>query len=528
MIDAAALAREAVATARAHPHDAPVAIHAAMALFHVGDIPQSLHYARMATSLDPASSSALRVLSGILNAAGERSEAIAVALEAVRIAPAGAELRLHLGGLLAAESRWKEAAEHLSTHAVSAAPTAHGWHLLSAVLRQLGRTERATAAAREAVRTDPEMIEYRLHLASLLSCRALHSLALHEVRLAQALDHENPTVWTMLSSLHAALGDLPQALLAAEKAAALAGDTPAALAQLAYVAGLCRVPMPDGNPKVWLDVPVRATKPRPAPRRPTFTEDLATRWQVIFAIMLRDIRTRFGHTRLGYFWAIMEPITHLMTLGVIFYVLNHGTAPVGDNLFLFYITGLVPFLMFSHVSHDIMSAGEANNAMLHLPIVKRTDVMIAHALRQFGTEAWVGIVIFSVAGLLGERGVPADPLKAMLAIICIWLLAVGVGAVNLVIIAMFPSYDIVFGAVLRLLYVASGIYYSPIAMPDWARDALSYNPILQGTEFFRIGFFPQYDPHWVDVSYLLTWIGASIGIGFALERAMRHRMVVYS
>jgi capsular polysaccharide transport system permease protein len=528
LTDYTVLAQEAVATAQAHPDDAPVAVHAAMMLFHAGDIQRALHYARAAVSLDDGSSSALRVLSGILNAVDKRPEAIEIAEQAVRIAPVDAELRLHLGGLLAAESRWKEAAAHLSEHVVSPAPTAHGWRLLSAVLNQLGRTERATAAAREAVVRDPGTTEYRLHLASLLSIRALHGFALREVLQAHSQDPENPSVWSMLSAIHAALGELPQALRAAEKAVELAGQDTAARAQLAYIAGLCAMPVPAGDRTVWSDAPVRVAKPRPAYRQSTLSEDLATRWQVIFAIMLRDIRTRFGHTRLGYFWAIMEPITHLLTLGTVFYFLNHGTAPVGDNLFLYYITGLVPFLMFSHVSHDIMSAGEANNAMLHLPIVKRTDIMVAHALRQFGTELCVGIIIFSVAGLLGHRGVPADPLTALAAVTCIWLLAVGVGAFNLIIFEMFPSYETIYAALLRLLYVASGIYYSPLVMPDWARDILIYNPILQGIEFFRSGFFTQYDPHWVDVPYLLTWIVASIGIGFALERAMRHRMVVYS
>ena len=116
----------------------------------------------------------------------------------------------------------------------------------------------------------------------------------------------------------------------------------------------------------------------------------------------------------------------------------------------------------------------------------------------------------------------------MAAILLLWLLAVGVGAFNLVVVEMFPSYETVYAAFLRLLYVASGIYYSPIARPDWIREALAWNPILQGIEFFRSGFFPQYQPHWLDPAYLLVWVVAAIGLGFGLERALRARMVVYT
>jgi capsular polysaccharide transport system permease protein len=255
-------------------------------------------------------------------------------------------------------------------------------------------------------------------------------------------------------------------------------------------------------------------------------DDIATRWQVIYAMILRGIRTKFGHTRLGYVWAIMEPISHLLTLGVVFFSLNHNPAPVGENLFLYYVTGLAPYLMFSHVSHEVMEAAEANQPMLQLPIVKRTDVILAQGIRQFATELCVGSVIFSIAALMNLQGAPADPLTSMAAIALLWLLAMGIGAFNLVICEFFPSYETFFNALVRLLYFSSGIYYSPISMPDTIRFWLEWNPILQAIEFFRSGFYYQYDPHWLDVNYLLIWVLASVVIGFALERATRTKMMV--
>ncbi|MEA2731738.1 MAG: capsular polysaccharide transport system permease protein [Acetobacteraceae bacterium] len=530
--DYRALAKEAVATTEGQPGDVAVLLNAAMMLLYAGDIVQSKRFAREAVAADAGSFSALRTLSGILDAAGERAEAISIGNAAIGLAPSNAEVRLHVGAMLAAERRWREAAEHLSVHVVSPAATPVGWRLLSSVLHQAGNTGRATEAAREAVMADSDNIEYRLNLVSLLNARRLHAQAFTEVCAAVAQAPANGTAWRALSGVHAALGQFNEALRAAERAVELAADDPECRAHLAYVARLCVLPVASAESAAaaasWSVARRPAARPRTMRRTASLFEDIVTRWRVIYAIMLRDIRTRFGHTKLGYFWAIMEPITHLMTLGMVFYAVNQAPPPVGDNLFLFYITGLVPFLMFSHVSHDVMSAAEANNAMLQLPIVKRTDIMVAHALRQFATELCVGIIIFSIAGLLGQRGMPADPLTAFAAVTLLWVLALGVGAFNLVVVELFPSYETLYASVIRLLYVASGIYFSPIAMPDWIRDALAWNPILQGIEFFRSGFFPQYAPHWLDVNYLLLWVVASIGIGFALERSLRARMVVYS
>jgi capsular polysaccharide transport system permease protein len=527
-----ALAREAVTTAESHPNDFAVLLNAAQMLLNAGDIARSKHFARGAVAADATSFIALRTLSGILDAAGERTEAISVGDEAIMLAPGNAEVRLHVGAMLAAEGRWREAAEHLSVHVVSPAANPVGWRLLSSVLHQSGNTARATDAAREAVAADPNNIEYRLNLASLFNARVLYDQALNEIYTALAQAPANATIWLALSGVHAALGQLGEALQAAERAVELAGDDAACRAHLAYVADLCALPVSNAEPAAaaatWSVTRRQTTSPRAIRPAAGLSEDIVIRWRVIYAIMLRDIRTRFGHTKLGYFWAIMEPITHLLTLGSIFYAMNHSPPPVGDDLFLFYITGLVPFLMFSHVSHDVMSAAEANNAMLQLPIVKRTDIIAAHALRQFATELVVGIIIFSIAALLGQRGLPADLPTAFAGVTLLWLLAVGIGAFNLVVVELFPSYETLYAAIVRLLYLLSGIYFSPMAMPDWIRDLLVWNPVLQGIELFRSGFFPQYAPHWLDVNYLLLWVVASLGVGFALERSTRARMVVYS
>lgn len=529
--DFTALARDAVAAAEARPGDVTVLLHASMMLLQAVDIQRAKEFARAAAAAAPENFVALRTLSGILDAAGEAAEAICVGSDAIRLEPANAEVRLHVGALLAGQRRWREAAEHLAVYVVSPAVTPTGWRLLSSVLHQTGNTERATNAARQAVRADPDNIEYRLNLASLLSARALHDQALDELCAALVQAPADGGVWRILSGVQAALGQLAEALQAAERAVELGGNDEEYRLHLKYVAGLCAVPLAPAEPAdaaVWSASRRQAADPHPIRRIATLPDDIRSRGRVVYAIMLRDIRTRFGHTRLGYLWAIIEPITHLLTLGVVFYALNSAPPPVGDNLFLFYITGLVPFLMFSHVSHDIMGAAETNNVMLQLPVVKRTDIVAAHALRALATEIYVGIITFSVAALLGQRGMPADPLSAMAAVTLLWLLAVGVGAFNLVVVEAFASYDTFYAALIRLLYVGSGIYYSPIAMPDWIRGALAWNPILQGIEFFRSGFFPQYNPHWLDVNYLLIWVVASLAIGFAVERALRARMVVYS
>lgn len=528
--DLAARARDALAAADGYPDDVALRLIAAEAFFRAGDTAQAVLAARRVVAQAPAFGRAARILSSFLAAAGDTVAAIEAGEAAVRLQPDEAEWRLHLAGLLVARRRWRDAAEHLAVHVESAAATVTGWRLLSFVLSQAGQDARATDAARQAVAAEPFAIDHRLNLASLLTTRGLYADAEEEINRALDIDPDDAAAWRTLSGILAAQDKVAEALDAAERAVALDPERTEFRAHLQYLRRHCQLPddplgdaMPPGQPERWTLHP-RNRRDGSMSRPPGFWQDAATRWRVIAAVIRRDIRTRFGHTRIGYAWAILEPIGHLLTLGTVFYALNHAPPPLGTNLFLYYITGLVPFLMFSHVSHDMMGAVDGGNAMLQLPIVRRTDLIVAHALRQFATELIVGAVIFGTAALLGQQGIPADPPAAAAGVVLLGLLGLGIGSVNVVLSAFFPSFETFYAAIIRLLYFGSGIYYSPITMPGMVRDWLVWNPVLQGIDLFRSGFFSQYHPHWLNVPYLLAWIIGTIGLGFSAERALRRHM----
>jgi capsular polysaccharide transport system permease protein len=70
----------------------------------------------------------------------------------------------------------------------------------------------------------------------------------------------------------------------------------------------------------------------------------------------------------------------------------------------------------------------------------------------------------------------------------------------------------------------TGIFYVPGMMPDWARDVLSWNPVLQAIDWFRVGFFATYRPHWLDQRYLVVTAILALLAGLAAERALRRRL----
>lgn len=523
------IAEQALHAAKRDPRNLSALLQAATAMFAAGQPNDAVHYARAAVAIDPRDFSALRTLSGLLSMTGELEEAESVARRAIARCPDDPEARLHLGGIQITLGRFHDAVENLVAHVRATDARPEGWATLSSALAHLGRTERALDAISRAIILRPCDLEYRLHRASLLTSRARFGDALVELDAAAAMAPKDARVHRMASGNYEALGDLTSAYAAARLAADLAPDdaeNQRHLTHLTQAMGLPSARLGDHlvGRHSWSpsEGSVRR-KARPAPSGGPAAL-IAERWQVVYAIMLRDMRIRFSRSWLGYFWAIFEPISHLMTLGVMFYLVNQGPPPVGTSLFAFYASGLIPYLMFAHIATEVMHARAGSGALLMLPRVKPTDIIAARSLLNLATEIAVGMIVFSAFGVLALSGTPSNFLRCAEATVLLALLGTGIGAINMVTCEILHSWETFFAAIVRLLYFGSGIYYSPVYMPDAVRRILEWNPVLQGVELFRTGFFHGYHPLWVHPEYLYAWAVTSLTIGLALERATRRKM----
>jgi ABC-type polysaccharide/polyol phosphate export permease len=59
--------------------------------------------------------------------------------------------------------------------------------------------------------------------------------------------------------------------------------------------------------------------------------------------MIRETRTRLAESKLGYGWALLEPVLHILMLSLVFAVMMRGRPPIGDKFFIFYYTGIIRY-----------------------------------------------------------------------------------------------------------------------------------------------------------------------------------------
>ena len=503
------------------PHSFEFAFHAACLLETVGRPAQAAHYLMRAAALDPADAGVLRQLSATLLALDQSEQAVALALRAVALAPSDRLNALHATELLLRTNRYDEAAAIILDAVDIHREDPVALRLLSATQMLRGLTEDALAAIDRALDLSPEAAEYHLHRANLLYRLGRLDEAAEGFSRSAALDPSKPDAKRSQLTVYFDSGRFIEALAIGGELIQTSPDNEEYARAVLQVLHR-RFEMLDGD---YVVLGERQLRPRRELRpRPTIFAALQTQLRVIYALMIRETRTRLADSKLGYGWALLEPVLHILMLSLVFAVMMRGRPPIGDKFFIFYYTGIIPYHLFVHTSSSMTNAISSNAPLLQLPLVSTFDVIIARGLVEVLTDLMVAIILLAGFFAVGIGLLPHDLPALSASVVAVSLFGCGIGLINAVINAFFKSWDKIWAQLTRTLYFCSGIFYVPGMMPDWIRDILAWNPILHAVDWFRSSFFPEYEPHWLDRSYLAIVAAVSVAAGLCLERGLRRHL----
>lgn len=242
--------------------------------------------------------------------------------------------------------------------------------------------------------------------------------------------------------------------------------------------------------------------------------------RVIYALILREVRTRFGRHKLGYLWALIEPTLHIGVFWTLFYL--GGRQTVGSmSVPLFIATGLMSFFTFQQTYFRLNGSIRSNFALLAHRQVKPLDVVIARALLEGATTLCV-LVLFIVAAIyFGEDLRLRDPLKAIAALILLWVMGIGLGLLLESLSAALQSLRLLVNVLTRFLYFTSGIFFTLSMLGGQTQKFLLYNPLLHLVETVRYSFDSTLVVPDVNLVYPLMWAISILFLGLASDRALR-------
>jgi len=242
------------------------------------------------------------------------------------------------------------------------------------------------------------------------------------------------------------------------------------------------------------------------------------------ALVLREMSTRYGRTPGGYLWGVLEPLAAIIFLSLGFSLVLRSPS-LGTSFLLFYATGYLPFNLYGSLSGSVAGALKFSRPLLKYPAVTWLDAVLARFLLNSLTNILIAALLLTgILAVIGSRStldLPVIVLGFSLAMV----LGLAVGALNCVLIGLYPMWNMIWGIFTRPLFLASGVIYIYEDLPALAQQVLWYNPLIHITGLTRTGFFSTYNPSYVSISYVLMLSLIILTMGLLLLRRY-HRVIL--
>ena len=235
----------------------------------------------------------------------------------------------------------------------------------------------------------------------------------------------------------------------------------------------------------------------------TLLRCLTKQRRVVWALILRELITRFGRENLGVLWLVGEPMIFTLGVATLWSAagLNHGS---NIPIVAFAVTGYSSVLMWRNSASHCCNSVEANKNLLHHRGVTILDTLLARMALEISGATCSFIVLALFFTYIGWMTAPVDPLL----VVGGWLMLAWFGAS----LALLIGAGVAFSRVVErlwfpiayLLFPTSGAAFMVEWLPRKLQTIVLYLPMVHGVEMLRQGYFGNVVRTHYDVGYMAS------------------------
>ncbi len=235
--------------------------------------------------------------------------------------------------------------------------------------------------------------------------------------------------------------------------------------------------------------------------------------ELLWVLVLRDVKVRYKQTVLGVLWVILRPLASMVLFTLVFGKLARIPSD-GAPYAVFVFAALVPWTFFSGAVAASGNSLVGSSGLIGKIYFPRLIIPVA-AVGSGLVDLAVSTVF--LLAIMPPFGVPLSPalLAAPALVAAVLLLALGVGTLFSALAVSYRDFASILGFVLQIWMYATPVIYPSSLIPEAWRWVLHANPMAALIEGFRSAFLGRpFDLPALGVSFALSAAIFAVGVAY--------------
>ncbi len=239
---------------------------------------------------------------------------------------------------------------------------------------------------------------------------------------------------------------------------------------------------------------------------------------LLYLLTLKELRTRYRESILGWAWSLLNPISQMIIFSIIFLKVFDGTPPRGnasglENFPLYFLSGLLPFQFFTISVTASIGSVQDGSSLIKKVAFPHEHLVLSVVLAQLVTLA-IELVVLSFTYLVFGHFMFQWLIPMTLLMVLVTLFTTGVALLLSAANVFFHDVHYLWGIVAQLLFYASPIIFVIGQVPDPTINRLAaWTPtgafVTASHELLYDGVFPSM-ARW---GYVALWGVAMFAVG---------------
>lgn len=233
---------------------------------------------------------------------------------------------------------------------------------------------------------------------------------------------------------------------------------------------------------------------------------------MIFALAVRDLQSRYVGTLGGVLWAFVHPIAIVSVFYFVFAVGFRAQGPSSTPFILWFVCGLVPWFFFNDTLLAITNSITGNAHLVKKTIFPTEVLPLVHVISSFFPHI---IFMIILVGMLGFFNIPFSAGRLLVAyyLVCTVTLVLGLGWLLSALQVFYRDIGQALTIILNIWFWATPIVWSQEIVPAEYRGLLFLNPIFYIVEGYR-GLMIYGTLVWPNTQETATFWGITLGVLF--------------